>query len=119
MISQSRGTIEAGKTLALTVTIKGNSEADTATAVWTSSNEAVATVDQNGNVTAVGVGTCVITVTSADPSQKATCSITVTAAKEENTKQGCNGSGSVIGIAVTGTGLLAVACALITRRKKD
>ncbi|MBR6385740.1 MAG: Ig-like domain-containing protein, partial [Ruminococcus sp.] len=34
--------------------------------IWTSSNTAVATVDAYGNVTAVGAGTCVITVTSSN-----------------------------------------------------
>ncbi|MBR1592691.1 MAG: Ig domain-containing protein, partial [Ruminococcus sp.] len=34
--------------------------------IWTSSNTAVATVDGYGNVTAVGVGTCTITVTSSN-----------------------------------------------------
>ena len=34
--------------------------------IWTSSNTAVATVDGYGNVTAVGIGTCTITVTSSN-----------------------------------------------------
>ena len=34
--------------------------------IWTSSNTAVATVDGYGNVTAVGKGTCTITVTSSN-----------------------------------------------------
>ncbi|MBR0141214.1 MAG: Ig-like domain-containing protein, partial [Ruminococcus sp.] len=34
--------------------------------IWTSSNTAVATVDAYGNVTAVGRGSCVITVTSSN-----------------------------------------------------
>ncbi len=43
---------------------------------WTSSNESVATVDQNGGVTAVGEG--VATVTATCGSVKATCTVTVT-----------------------------------------
>ena len=44
---------------------------------WTSSNEAVATVD-NGKVTAVSTGSAVITATSiADATLKATCDVTV------------------------------------------
>ena len=45
---------------------------------WTSDNEAVATVDTNGNVTAVSQGTAHITCTSADsPEAKAVCTVTV------------------------------------------
>ena len=46
--------------------------------VWTSSNEAVAVVDENGVVTAVGDGSCTITVASAgDESKCDTCDVTV------------------------------------------
>jgi len=47
---------------------------------WTSSNEAVATVSQTGVVTAVAVGTAVVTATTEDGGFTATCSITVTSA---------------------------------------
>ncbi|HCA54392.1 MAG TPA: hypothetical protein DEO95_02745, partial [Ruminococcaceae bacterium] len=42
---------------------------------WTSSNENVATVDENGQVTAVGPGTATITVTTADGGYTATCEV--------------------------------------------
>ncbi len=45
---------------------------------WNSSNPAVATVDANGKITAVAPGTTTITVTSADGSFSATCTVTVT-----------------------------------------
>ena len=46
---------------------------------WTSSKTSVATVDTNGLVTAVAVGTATISATSkADSTKKATCNITVT-----------------------------------------
>ena len=49
--------------------------------VWTSSNEAVATVDENGYVSALTPGTAVITATSPDEysagSRKASCTVTV------------------------------------------
>lgn len=54
--------------------------------IWTSSDENVATVDQNGVVTAVSEGTCVITVISAvDDRYSASCTVTVsdTAVPEE------------------------------------
>ena len=48
---------------------------------WSSSNEAIALVDENGTVTAVSPGKAVITATSADGSsatpKKATCNVTV------------------------------------------
>ncbi|GHT51649.1 hypothetical protein FACS189440_20920 [Bacteroidia bacterium] len=43
---------------------------------WNSSNNNVATVDQNGLVTVVGLGKANITVTSVDGSKSATCQIT-------------------------------------------
>ena len=45
---------------------------------WSSNNTSVATVDQNGNVKAVKVGTAVITATAIDGSEvKGTCTVTV------------------------------------------
>lgn len=46
---------------------------------WSSSDESVATVDSSGNVTAVGVGTAVITVRTSD-GNTATCTVTVKSA---------------------------------------
>lgn len=43
---------------------------------WTSSNPAVATVDQNGKVTITGPGSAVITVTTKDGTFSASCNIT-------------------------------------------
>nr|WP_274600933.1 Ig-like domain-containing protein [Clostridium yunnanense] len=45
---------------------------------WTTSNSAVVTVDSNGNLHAVGLGTATITVTSVqDPTKVARCTVTV------------------------------------------
>ena len=44
---------------------------------WSSSNESVATVDANGLVTAVGGGSCVITVTASGSMATATCAVNV------------------------------------------
>ena len=46
---------------------------------WSSSNTAVATVNNNGHVTALTAGTATITVTTTDGNKTATCSVTVTA----------------------------------------
>ncbi|HBR01897.1 MAG TPA: hypothetical protein DD738_04740 [Ruminiclostridium sp.] len=56
---------------------------------WQSGNTAVATVDASGKVTAVGNGTAVITVTSADGGHTASCTVTVT-----TYSSGGNGGGS-------------------------
>lgn len=45
--------------------------------IWTSSDEAVATVDANGIVTGVSEGEAVITVTVSDSGEKATCKVNV------------------------------------------
>ena len=44
---------------------------------WTSENPAVATVDQNGNVTGVNPGTCKITAATKDGKFEAECTVTV------------------------------------------
>lgn len=48
---------------------------------WDSSNPAIATVDTNGKVVAVSVGTVVITITTVDGSKTATCTVTVNASQ--------------------------------------
>ena len=45
--------------------------------VWSSNNTTVATVDANGNVTALKAGEAIITVTTRDAVKTATCTITV------------------------------------------
>jgi hypothetical protein len=45
---------------------------------WSSNNESVATVDENGKVTGVSSGTAIITVTTEDGNKTADCNVTVT-----------------------------------------
>lgn len=69
------------------VLVEGSSEKLTATVeptnatnknvTWSSDHEAVATVDQNGTVTARNGGQAIITVTTADGSKTATCTVNV------------------------------------------
>ena len=66
-------TMTPGETEALTATITPSGTKKEK--IWSSSDADVATVDQNGLVTAVGVGTAVITVKSENFS--ATCEVTV------------------------------------------
>ena len=54
-------------------------EATDKSVTWSSSNEAVATVSNDGVVTAVAAGTATITVTTTDGAKTATCAVTVAA----------------------------------------
>ncbi|MDE7097202.1 MAG: Ig-like domain-containing protein, partial [Muribaculaceae bacterium] len=65
-----------GRTVTLDATVSP-SNATEQTVTWTSDNEAVATVDQTGKVTAVKAGTAVITAKAGE--KTATCTVTVTA----------------------------------------
>ncbi|MFC4305286.1 polysaccharide lyase family 8 super-sandwich domain-containing protein [Cohnella boryungensis] len=78
-------------TLNLTVGISGQLTATVtpSTAVnknvtWSSSNTKVATVDSNGKITAVAVGTAIITVTTEDGGRAATCIVTVRRSGQSN-----------------------------------
>lgn len=68
-------TITEGETQTLAVTFDPDDTKDK-TVTWTSSDEAVAKVDEKGKVTAVAEGSCQITVTSKN-GKTDTCSITV------------------------------------------
>jgi hypothetical protein len=69
-------TLDAGETGALTATV-APPDATNQSVQWSSGNEAVATVDANGTVTAVSPGTAVITVTTTDGGFTATCEVTM------------------------------------------
>ncbi len=64
---------------------------------WSSSDEAVATVDANGKVTAVAEGTATITVTTNDGGKTDTCTVTVSPAPGEVILEvkGINAAGEV------------------------
>ena len=71
-------TLLVGKNETLTATVLP--EAATNKAVeWTSADPGIATVDENGKVTAVKAGKTTITVTTVDGNHKAHCEVTVTA----------------------------------------
>jgi len=67
-----------GNSSTLTATVNPT-EATFKTVFWSSSNPSVATVNDNGRVTAVKSGTAVITASTAE-GKNATCTVTVTAA---------------------------------------
>ena len=73
-LSQGNAILESGARLKLTATVQP-SNADDQTVSWSSSNSAVLTVDQSGNVLAVGPGTA--TVTASCGGYTASCVISV------------------------------------------
>ena len=76
-LDKTSAELQVGKTLTLTATVTPDNATDKAV-VWTSSNDAVATVDANGVVTAKAEGTATITATAGG--KTATCTVTVKAA---------------------------------------
>ena len=77
-MSQTSLAINSGTTAQLSVTATPADAFNTRVS-WSSSNESVATVDENGLVSAIAGGTATITATATDGSGKsATCSVTVT-----------------------------------------
>ena len=76
-LSASEAELKAGETFTLTATIAPE-DAFVKSVTWSSSNEAVAIVDENGVVTAVAAGDAIITATANDGSGvSATCNVTV------------------------------------------
>ena len=73
-------TLEKGATSTLTATVTP-SNATNKSVTWSSSNTSVATVTSAGVVKGVAVGSATITATTVDGGKKATCAVTVTAAK--------------------------------------
>lgn len=76
-LDRTSATLSEGENVQLNAIVSPE-VADNKTLAWTSSNEAVATVNQNGLVTAVSQGSAIITVKSTDGSNiSASCNITV------------------------------------------
>ena len=78
-LSSSELMLEKGGSQTLTATVAPDN-ATNKTVTWTSSNTSVATVDNNGKVTAIAKGTA--TITAKAGSKQATCSVSVTKAAE-------------------------------------
>ena len=78
-VSPTTATLEVGGTTTLTATV-APSNATNPTVTWGSSDENVATVDQDGMVTAIAPGQATITATTTDGSNlSASCAVTVNA----------------------------------------
>ena len=81
-LNKTATTIEVGRTEKLTATVQPTN-ATNQKVTWSSSNTDVATVGTDGTVTAKAVGTADITVTTADGSKTAKCTVTVKEAQAE------------------------------------
>lgn len=75
-LDQNALTLTEGDTVQLTATVEP-ADATNKDVIWSSNDEAIATVDANGKVTAVDTGTTTITVTTEDGNKTATCAVTV------------------------------------------
>ena len=73
--------LQVGATETLTATVTPSNASDK-TLTWTSSNTSVATVDGNGLVRAVGVGSTVVTVTTKEGNKSDDCKVMVTGGSE-------------------------------------
>ncbi len=85
-LNKSTGSVEIGKTLTLSATVRLPESITDNSVTWASDNTAVATVD-GGVVTGVAEGTAKITATSvADPTKSASCTVTVNKSIEGTTE---------------------------------
>ncbi len=75
-LSANNANMTVGETKALTATVSPANATDKSV-VWSSNNSSVASVDQNGVVTANAVGNATITVTTNDGAKTATCAVVV------------------------------------------
>ena len=82
-LDKTEGILTAGNTVALNATVLPEEIADETTVTWTSSDEKVATVDENGKVTAIAAGEATITANAGEMS--ATYKLTVQAKKVAQT----------------------------------
>lgn len=78
-LDKAAAELTVGNTTKLTATVQPEN-ATNKNVTWTSDNTEVATVDQNGVVTAVKAGTATITVTTEDGGKTVACTVTVKAA---------------------------------------
>lgn len=81
-LNKTTTSISVGAFETLTATVSPSNATNKAV-TWSSNNTAVATVDSNGKVTGVSVGTANITVTTTDGGFTAQCAVTVTAAPSD------------------------------------
>ena len=100
-LNQSAAVLVINETTSLTATITPDDATDK-TIIWTSSNDAVATVNNSGVVTAISDGTAEIIAITQNGAKEAKCIVTVTTQQMILTSQASNvvvgliGSGAVV-----------------------
>ncbi|MBR2093616.1 MAG: Ig domain-containing protein, partial [Candidatus Methanomethylophilaceae archaeon] len=104
--------IREGMTAKISATVSP-SDATDSSIVWTSSDESVAKVDQNGNVTAVKEGSATITAKTNDGGYTASCAVTVGSGSETQDNQWTMIIGAVVAVVIIG----AIAGILLLRKK--
>ena len=88
-LDKTEGILTAGNTVILNTAVLPEGAADETTVTWTSSDEKIATVDENGKVTAIAAGEA--TITAAAGEKNATYKLTVQAKKiVQNTSKSSN-----------------------------
>ncbi len=83
-LDKVKADVNVGKSVKLVPTV-GPDNADDKSVTWKSSDEKIATVDQEGNVKAVAVGNATITATTVDGGYSASCDVSVKEAPTDNT----------------------------------
>lgn len=92
-LNKTSATIGVGNSTQLTANVSP-SNATNKSVKWNSSNTGVATVNGNGQVTGVGVGTTTITCRSSDGNATASCTVTVANVSSGNSGSSGNTSGT-------------------------
>ena len=88
-LDKTEGILTAGNTVILNTAVLPEEAADETTVTWTSSDEKIVTVDENGKVTAIAAGEA--TITAAAGEKNATYKLTVQAKKiVQNTSKSSN-----------------------------
>ena len=77
-LDRTSATIKEGESITLVATVSPDN-ADNKSVSWSSSSDAVATVDAGGKVTGIKAGSATITATVADGGMKASCALSVEA----------------------------------------
>lgn len=101
--NETTAKLDIGQTLNLVATVTPEN-ATNKDVTYTTSNADIATVDNNGKVTAVAVGEVTITVTTADGAKTATCTVTVYDKAAQTKKNLIILGASAGGVAVVGGG---------------
>lgn len=114
-LNKSQVTLDINETFQLVDTVKPNN-AENSKVVWTSSNQSVATVDQDGLVTAKSYGKATITVTTEDGGFTATADVTV---KVREISDYITSRISFSSISIIGYVESVVGCEIINNSDKD